>query len=125
SSLQNAFLDFGAAGNTNVGNLLMLRLSSAYTGFNGWSGAPTPCVQAVYTALSALPSAVSMICPNGNSTICGTTPPAPNANANWRSKLVLAQNAPVAGYYFAPSTYDPAQRAPQLTCDGQKLDPNW
>ncbi|MEO9103246.1 MAG: pentapeptide repeat-containing protein, partial [Burkholderiaceae bacterium] len=42
SSLQNAFLDFGAAGNTNVGNLLMLRLSSAYTGFNGWSGAPTP-----------------------------------------------------------------------------------
>lgn len=125
SSLQNAFLDFGVTGNSFTGNILTLRLPGSYTGFSGWTGARTPCVQTVYTAYSALPTTIPMICPNGNSEVCGATPSAPNANPNWRGKLALAQNTPVAGYYFLPATYDPAQRGPQQTCDGQKIDPNW
>ena len=125
-SLLNAFVDFGAASNGNQGNILYLLLSTDYTGFRGWSGAPKPCVQAAYLNFSALPASVSLTCPNGNSMVCGAGTSAPNFNANWKSAIPMASNTPVPGWYAADATYDKTPMDPSVICgNGANVDPNW
>jgi uncharacterized protein YjbI with pentapeptide repeats len=126
TSLLNAFVDFGAATNPNQGNILYLLLSADYTGFKGWSGQSTPCVQAAYGGFSAVPPTVSMTCPNGNSTVCGVGKSAPNANANWKGGIAMAGNQPVPGWYLADATYDKAPSDQSVICkNNATVDPNW
>lgn len=123
--LLNAFVDFGAATNPNQGNILYLLLSADYTGFRGWSGASTPCVQTAYASFSAVPPHVSMTCPNGNSTVCGVGKPAPNANANWKGGIAMANNQPVPGWHLADATYDKASDQSVICKNNATVDPNW
>ncbi len=136
SDLKDAFLDFGVVGSASNGNILTLRLSSAYTRFNGRKGAQTPCVMTSYDHYSTFPRAteIPMICPDGFSGVCGPTGLPMPANSHWRSTLSLSRNTPVAGYYYLPATFDPAPLAPLgppgsslplSTCDGQPVDSNW
>jgi uncharacterized protein YjbI with pentapeptide repeats len=126
TSLLNAFVDFGAAANPNQGNILYLLLSADYTGFKGWSGQSTPCVQAAYGGFSAVPPTVAMTCPNGSSTVCGAGKPAPNANANWKGGIAMATNQPVPGWYVADATYDKAPSDQSVICkNNATVDPNW
>ncbi|MDI3467216.1 MAG: hypothetical protein OJF50_006037 [Nitrospira sp.] len=126
TSLLNAFVDFGAATNPNQGNILYLLLSADYTGFKGWSGQSTPCVQAAYGVFSSVPSTVSMTCPNGNSTVCGAGKPEPNTNANWKGGIAMADNQPVPGWYLADATYDKAPSDQRVICkNNAAVDPKW
>ncbi|MEJ7687341.1 MAG: pentapeptide repeat-containing protein [Variovorax sp.] len=127
AGLLNAFVDFGAASNTTGGNILYLQLSADYTRFKGWpaSAAATPCVQTAYQSFTAVPGAVSLTCPNGNSTACGAGRPAPNPNVNWASGIAMATNTPVPGWYAIDSTYDPAPTDASLICRNSAVDPNW
>ncbi|MDC8448859.1 MAG: pentapeptide repeat-containing protein [Nitrospira sp.] len=125
TSFLNAFVDFGAASNSNQGNILYLLLSADYTGFKGWSGQSTPCVQAAYGNFTAVPPNVSMTCPNGNSIVCGAGKPAPNANADWKGGIAMAGNT-VPGWYFADATYDKAPSDQGAICkNNATVDPNW
>ncbi|WHZ23878.1 MAG: hypothetical protein OJF47_002990 [Nitrospira sp.] len=124
--LLNAFVDFGAATNPNQGNILYLLLSADYTGFRGWSGASTPCVQTAYANFTAVPPHVSMTCPNGNSMVCGAGQPAPDPNKNWASGDSMAGNTPVPGWYDADATYDKAPSDHSMICNNDAtVDPNW
>lgn len=125
TSLLNAFVDFGAASNTNAGNFLYLLLSSDYTGFRGWKGAATPCVQTNYGPFSAMPASVSMICPNSSSTVCGAGTAAPNVNAKWAGAIPMASNSPVPGWYQYDATYAMAPGSPKAICTLKTVDPNW
>lgn len=126
TSLLNAFVDFGAATNPNQGNILYLLLSADYTGFKGWSGQSTPCVQAAYGVFSAVPPTVAMTCPDGNSTVCGVGKSAPNANANWKGGIAMAGNQPVPGWYLADATYDKAPSDQRVICkNNATVDPKW
>ncbi|MDN5938870.1 MAG: pentapeptide repeat-containing protein [Salinisphaera sp.] len=125
TSLWNAFVDFGAATNTSQGNILYLLLSSDYTGFKGWSGSGTPCVQAAYGNFTAVPPTVSMTCPNSSSTVCGAGKPAPSTNANWKGGILMAGNQPVPGWYLADATYDKASDPTVICKNNATVDPNW
>lgn len=125
-SLAKAFVDFGAASNTSGGNFLYLQLSSDYTGFRGWSGAPTPCVQAAYANFTVAPANVVMTCPHGNSTVCGAGK-LPASIVNWRSGTKMADNE-VPGWYAFDATYDTGWNDPTYTlnCGNKvKVDPKW
>ena len=126
-SLLNAFVDFGAPGNSGAGNFLYLRLSSAYTGFKGWSGAPTPCVSVAYANFTVAPANVTMVCPHGISTTCGDGKN-PASIANWMSKITMAGNA-IPGWYTFDATYDKGWNDPPpyaLNCGNNvKVDPKW
>jgi len=101
-------------------------LSADYTGFKGWSGQSTPCVQAAYGVFSAVPPTVSLTCPDGNSTVCGVGKSAPNANANWKGGITMASNQPVPGWYFADATYDKAPSDQSVICKNDAtVDPKW
>ena len=121
--LLNAFVDFGAATNQNDGNLLYLQLDSAYTGFRGWSGASTPCVQLAYATFTAVPSTVSMTCPNGSSTVCGAGK-TPESLANWKSAIAMVGNA-VPGWYAFDATYDNAPDRSKICRNNATVDPKW
>ncbi len=126
TSLLNAFVDFGAATNSNPGNILYLLLTADYTGFRGWSGASTPCVQTAYGSFTAVPPNVSMTCPNGSSTVCGAGLPAPDPNENWAGGITMATNQPVAGWYHFDATYDKAPSDQNAICkNNATVDPNW
>ena len=121
--LLNAFVDFGAASNPDQGNILYLLLNSAYTGFKGWSGASTPCVQLAYGSLTAVPPTISMTCPNGSSTVCGAGN-TPGSLANWKSAITMASNA-VPGLYGADATYDKAPVDTGVCTNNATVDPKW
>lgn len=122
--LLNAFVDFGAATNPNIGNILYLQLDSAYTGFKGWSGASTPCVQLAYGIFTAVPPTISMTCPNGSSTVCGGGK-TPGSIANWKGAIRMASNA-VPGWYLADATYDKAPGDTSVICrNNATVDPKW
>ena len=124
TSFLDAFVDFGAPTNANTGNVLYLLLGSAYTGFRGWPGSSTPCVQTVYGAFTTAPSQASVTCPNGNATVCGAGK-SPGSLANWKSRTRMAANA-LPGWYLADSSYDAAPSDTSVVCNnGGTVDPNW
>ena len=125
ASFSNAFVDFGAATNSVAGNALFLLLSTDYTRFRGWTGTATPCVVTSYAVNTAVPSGVSLTCPNGNSTVCGAGTPTPNANPNWKSLIPIVRSNPV-GWYFADATYDKAPTNTGVICgNNATVDPKW
>lgn len=119
--LLNAFVDFGAASNSNEGNNLFMQLPSNYTGYPRRKAAAQPCVMLTYGSFSAVPPNASMTCPNGNTTTCGAGDSAQSL-ANWRSAIAMANNS-VPGWYQFDATYDKA--VSNAACNGNNVDPNW
>lgn len=118
ASLENAFVDFGAASNSFLGNVVFLKLSAAYTGFAGGPGAAGACVMAQYNLFSTPPTQTPLTCPDGSFGACGDSTPAPTSNPKWASLIRLANNASVPGWYLADSTYDRASPAGCNTASG-------
>ena len=130
TSLNDAFVDFGATTGASDGNSLYLLLSADYTRFRGWPGAGTPCVQATYATFTVVPTTVSMTCPNGSFKACGVGKQAPNPNPNWKGGIAMASNTPVPGWYVADATYDKATPinsavSGAICRNNAMVDPNW
>lgn len=121
----NAFVDFGAATNSYLGNDLYFLLGADYTRFRGWSGASTPCVVTPYAAFSAVPAGVSLRCPSGDSKVCGAGASAPSSNPNWQSTISIVGNSP-KGWYRFDATYDKAPVDVGSICNNNgTVDPKW
>jgi hypothetical protein len=63
-----------------------------------------------------------MICPHGNSAICGAGNDAASI-ANWQSHIAMSQNAPVPGWYDADATYEKV--TPNAPCNASNYDLGW
>lgn len=124
TSFLDAFVDFGAPGNLNKFNFLNLQLSADYTQFRGWSGSSTPCVATLYSSFSAVPATATMTCPDAISAVCGAGKSA-DSLAHWKSRIAMAANSPVPGWYVNDATYDKAS-VTQSTCgNNASVDPTW
>ncbi len=121
--LLDAFVDFGKASNSNGFNSVYLLLTNDYTGFRGWTGSKTPCVQMIYGSFTAVPPNASMTCPSGYLKVCGAGN-TQESIANWTSAIKMANNS-VPGWYQFDATYDNAAATSAICGNNAKVDPNW
>jgi uncharacterized protein YjbI with pentapeptide repeats len=123
TSLDGAFVDFGAPTNQNNGNIMQLLLGPQYTAFNGWEAPNAPvCVQAAYDSYTTVPTTIpSMTCPDGNqyASGCGATQ---QSNMQWASHTPLGQATP-PGWYQYDATYTKANQS--QACNGTTFNEDW
>jgi uncharacterized protein YjbI with pentapeptide repeats len=114
-SLENAFVDFAAAG-----NIISLKLGGEHTTFSGyWNKPGQPvCAQMVYAQPTTVPQTDrNVTCPNGlrYPSGCGAATP-DGSNLHWKSLVDISSFAS----YQLNSTYTPASSQP--IC---QYDPKW
>jgi len=123
TSLDGAFVDFGAPTNQNNGNIMQLLLGPQYTAFKGWEAPNAPvCVQAVYDNYTAAPTTIpSMTCPDGNqyASGCGATA---QSNVQWASHTPIGQATP-PGWYQYDATYTKADQS--QACNSNTFNVDW
>jgi uncharacterized protein YjbI with pentapeptide repeats len=104
TSFLNAYVDFEPGGNQ-----LQIVLGPNYTSWNGWEAPEQPvCVQVDYSGfVTQVPVTTGNTeCPDGlqHPGGCGSTPPRPNPNPNWKSPIAIDQASP-PGFYSYNATY--------------------
>jgi len=114
-SLENAFVDFAAAG-----NVISLKLSGEHTTFPGYWNTPGEpvCAQMVYTQPTTVPQTDrNVTCPDESRYLAGCGAANPDgSNLHWKSPVDISSFAS----YQSNSTYTPASSQP--IC---QYDPKW
>ncbi len=124
TSLSGAFVDFGAPGNPQKGNIIQILLGPAYTAFKGWE-APNlqVCVQATYGSFTTVPTNIpTMTCPDGSIVPASGCGPTQATNTRWASRRPIGQASPPGFYQFAP-TYGVADQT--QACNGGTYNFDW
>jgi len=124
TSLSGAFLDFGAATNSNKGNFMQLLLGPVYTAFHGWEAANQPvCVQAAYGSFTVVPTTIpTMTCPDSNTYAAGCGA-AQVSNLQWASRTPIDEATP-SGWYQFDATYAKADQS-NNQCNSGTVNLDW